>query len=189
MTVQLIAKSKIVFHSFAFIVEKSNSTYTLVLTKLHNCVMTFRRASSSTPSSHIIINTESIKTIHFLFQYVFLCVFFRCFRKPLCLAFVQQHHLIAAISVLWCLPCKRQPIQFNNSSWTNFVNTNRNQSTHGFYKFNYQIVLSNIFTLIFQLLSCCCCVFYRNDSFVDATPQIEAELKSELERVAKVCYR
>lgn len=27
----------------------------------------------------------------------------------------------------------------------------------------------------------------RNDSFVDATPEIQGELKSELERVAKVC--
>lgn len=29
-------------------------------------------------------------------------------------------------------------------------------------------------------------LFYRNDSFVDPTPEIQKELKSELERVAKV---
>lgn len=33
------------------------------------------------------------------------------------------------------------------------------------------------------------CVFFfrRNDSFVDPTPAIQAELQSELDRVAKVC--
>lgn len=32
-----------------------------------------------------------------------------------------------------------------------------------------------------------CLIFGRNDSFVDPTPQIQEELKAELERVARVC--
>lgn len=62
------------------------------------------------------------------------------------------------------------------------MNTNQSQSKNSFvFRFHSSLSVLSDF-MCFPFFRC----VHRNDSFVDPTPEIQAELQAELERVAKV---